>query len=134
MTVTRALVVGICCIGLLTATPADAGQTTSSVGPSATAGKRFVWTLIRGGLGLGGGLLSGLSLFNDAINGDRKVWTITALGAVGGGLMAICRVGRPAVQRLSTSGTRCGTAWRSVRPQVLLSACGTFPLVTATRA
>ena len=62
MTVTRALVVGIGYICLLMATPAEAGQTTSSARPSATAEKRFVWTLIGGGLGVGGGLV-GLHTF-----------------------------------------------------------------------
>jgi len=81
--VTRVLVVAVCLAGTLPGR-ARAGQAVPSSQPA--DGRRVAWTLIGGGLGFGAGLLAGIGLFDDAVNGDRKVWTTALLGAAGGGL------------------------------------------------
>ena len=87
MVLKRVLVVGVSFIRLLAVVSDAAGQTASPVGPSPTAESRLAWTLIGSGLGLGGGLVSGVALFDGAIDSNRKVWTMAALGALGGGVI-----------------------------------------------
>lgn len=44
------------------------------------------WTAVGAGAGFGIGLWAGLTVFDDAINSERKVWTSAAVGAAVGAL------------------------------------------------
>jgi hypothetical protein len=54
---------------------------------------RTILTVAGGGGGFVLGLLTGLSVFDDAVNSDRKVWT-TALAGAGGGAVGGYFIGR----------------------------------------
>lgn len=58
----------------------------TSPSPKRSSTKRVVWTIVGAGGGFAAGLFLGLNKFDDAINSDRKVWTIALLGAAAGGL------------------------------------------------
>jgi hypothetical protein len=63
----------------------------------------ITWTAIGAGAGFGIGLWAGLTVFDDAINSDRKVWTSAlvgaGVGALGGFLIGRAVRGRqPAAQ------------------------------------
>jgi threonine/homoserine/homoserine lactone efflux protein len=46
------------------------------------------WIAVGAGSGFGVGLWTGLTVFDDSINSDRKVWTTAVVSAAGGGLLA----------------------------------------------
>ena len=76
-------------LGLLLAA-AMMGGTAFGQQPSSGAGEsrkyRKVLTVAGAGGGFAAGVFAGLSLFDDAINSDRKVWTTAILGSAAGGV------------------------------------------------
>jgi hypothetical protein len=47
-----------------------------------------VWTAVSAGAGFALGTVAGLSMFDDAIDSDRKVWTTAIVSAAAGGVVA----------------------------------------------
>lgn len=61
--------------------------TVAPVEARSRAARAGLWTAVGAGAGFGVGLLVGLTVFDDAINSDRKVWTTALAGAAGGGAL-----------------------------------------------
>src|SRR5262245_22654288 len=55
-----------------------------SAKPQASSKYRTIFALVGGGGGFALGFFTGLSVFDDSINSDRKIWTTAALSGVGG--------------------------------------------------
>ena len=55
--------------------------------PAQARGFRPIWTAVGAGAGFGLGVWVGLTKFDDAINGDRKVWTTAIVSAAIGGVL-----------------------------------------------
>lgn len=51
------------------------------------AGRTGLWTAVAAGAGFAAGMFVGLTVFDDAINSDRKVWTTAVAGAAAGGAL-----------------------------------------------
>lgn len=62
------------------------GLSASAQTRNRSAGVTITWTAIGAGAGFGVGLWAGLTVFDDAINSDRKVWTSALVGAGVGAL------------------------------------------------
>lgn len=112
----RAVALVLGCAVLL-APCAAAAQSTGSSTQSQSSDARAVWTAIGAGIGFGGGLLIGLSAFDDAINSDRKVWTSALAGAAAGGVAGNLlsrprrsRPGDPSIADPSWEGMAIGAA------------------------
>ena len=56
--------------------------------PPGRGGHTVVWTTVGAGAGFGVGVFAGLTVFDDAVNSDRKVWTSAIVGAAAGGTLA----------------------------------------------
>jgi len=101
----RKIAVALTCGGCLIATSNARAQTQSPQTSRATV----TWTIGGAGAGFAVGLWAGLSVFDDSINSDRKVWTTAvvgaAVGAVGGYLIGRSRARNPgASARRSDTG------------------------------
>ena len=81
----RATVATLCLISLLIPQKLSAGQPPSGASKPRA---RLTWTLIGAAAGFGVGLFAGLRVFDDAINSDRKIWTLSLASAAGGGIAA----------------------------------------------
>ena len=73
--------------------------------PSRGSGHQVMWTAVGAGAGFGVGLWTGLTVFDDAVNSDRKVWTSAVVGAAVGGMTGYL-VGRARHDRTRPSTTR----------------------------
>jgi hypothetical protein len=70
--------------GLLAAsTPASA----DTAAAAQSRGIRPIWTAVGAGAGFGLGAWIGLTVFDDAIHSDRKVWTTAIVSAAVGGVL-----------------------------------------------
>ena len=61
--------------------------TAAPVEARSRAGRTALWTAVAAGAGFGAGVFVGLTVFDDAINSDRKVWTTAVAGAAAGGAL-----------------------------------------------
>lgn len=82
--------------------------------PAAGSKGRVLGTVIGAAAGFGAGLLIGLAAYDDAVNGERKIWTLaavtTAAGAgagyaIGAGLTRRAKSSPAAADRLTASHT-----------------------------
>jgi hypothetical protein len=73
------------------------------------------WIAVGAGSGFGVGLWAGLTVFDDSINSDRKVWTTAVVSAAGGGLLAylITRRGKDRSGLDATSAPGASSALRA---------------------
>ena len=86
---------------------------------------RVLGTVIGAAAGFGAGLLIGLAAYDDAVNSERKIWTLTAVTtaagagagyAIGAGLTRRAKSSPAAADRLATSHTRLAAGVRLRRP------------------
>lgn len=80
----RIVLIALLTLTMAGAMPAAAHAQSQS---STVSGRRVTWTLIGGGIGFGGGVLLGVTKFDDAINSERKVWTTALVSAAGGAVL-----------------------------------------------
>ena len=71
---------------LFLALGATAAQAQSA--PQPHKSHAVVWTAVGAGGGFALGTVAGLSMFDDAIDSDRKVWTTAVVSAAAGGVVA----------------------------------------------
>jgi hypothetical protein len=80
--------------------------------PPASKTRRAVWTVVGAAAGFTVGLCAGLRAFDDAIDSDRKIWTLSMASAAGGAAAAwyLARPRRPSVRPFARgTGIRTGT-------------------------
>jgi hypothetical protein len=94
--------------------------------PSAAGTRgRVLGTVIGAAAGFGAGLLIGLAAYDDAVNSERKIWTLTAVTtaaaagagyAIGAGLTRRAKSSPAAADRLAASHTSLAPGVRLRRP------------------
>jgi hypothetical protein len=104
-------------VAALTAAPVAADEPqTQDDNPGGSSKARVIGTIAGAAGGFALGLFTGLAVFDDAVNSDRKVWTTAATFAAAGGVGGYF-IGRAVGNRASERGQPSALAARGERTQ-----------------